>query len=407
MHSQLIREYPYDKPLLSYEEMLKRVQVTAKAIIEFLDREKPEVLVISVIGSVGGSLLYHIAKKRGIKTINIELTRIYNRVAYSEDYRTFTGAKKTFDEIEKGRKSPERENAKNFIKDFRDQPAPYHQQALPTFNNQANKIANVQFLKPKKFAWGIYWHVKTFFNDLKRRKNKDYTDVFVWWIIWDKIRRKVRGLIGYSDLYGQIVPNEQFAFFPLHFDPETATMLYAPRYTDQVHLIKQIARSLPLGMKLYVKEHAAMVGYRKRKYYKEIVRIPNVKLINPQINGLDLVQKAKLLVVISSTSGWEGVLLKKPVITFGDVFYNDIPGVKRCRSFEDLSWLVKEQLENWEHNEDQVVNYVSALLEESVPVDYIDLWLKAETAAEITENEGIIELAKALAKEVGLADKVI
>jgi hypothetical protein len=184
-------------------------------------------------------------------------------------------------------------------------------------------------------------------------------------------------------------------------------MLYAPRYTDQVHLIKQIARSLPLGMKLYVKEHAAMVGYRKRKYYKEIVRIPNVKLINPQINGLDLVQKAKLLVVISSTSGWEGVLLKKPVITFGDVFYNDIPGVKRCRSFEDLSWLVKEQLENWEHNEDQVVNYVSALLEESVPVDYIDLWLKAETAAEITENEGIIELAKALAKEVGLADKVI
>jgi len=405
MSTQLVREYPHDKALLSHEEMIKRIQVTAKAIIEFLDRERPDVLVISVIGSVSSLLLYHIAKKRGIKTINVELTRIHNRIAYSEDYRTFTGAKKCFDEIEGGRKSHEAADARKFIDAFRKKPSPYHQQALPTYNNQVAKIASVQFLHPRKLAWSVYWHGKTFLNDLRKRKNKDYTDVFVWWIIWDKAKRKTRSLIGYSDLYCPVDHNERFAFYPLHFDPETATMLYAPRYTDQIHLIKQIARSLPLDMKLYVKEHAAMVGYRKRSYYKEIRRIPNVKLISPHINGHELVQSARLITTISGTGGWEGVLLKKPVITFGDVFYNDLPGVKRCRSFEDLPFLVKEQLGEWKHNEEQLVNYVSALLEESVPVDYIDLWIKAESIEKVIDNEGIKKLADALAEKIGLNNK--
>lgn len=402
MNGQLKREYPYDKALLSYEDMMRRVQVTAKEIIAFLDREKPDVLVIAVIGSVGSMLLYYIAQKRGIKTMNIELTRIHNNIAFSEDYRTFTGVKKCFDEIEKGRISHKKEEAKKFIDAFRDHPAPYHPQSLPTFNNQALRRGHIQFLKPKRLLWSIYWHAKTFFRDLNKKKNHDYTDVFVWWIIWDKIKRKVRGVIGYSDLHSPIDLKERFAFYPLHFDPETATMLYAPRYTDQAHLIKQIARSLPLDMKLYVKEHPAMVGYRSRAYYKDLLKIPNIKLIAPTTNGLDLVRSAELVTTISSTSGWESVLFKKPLITFGDVFYNDIPGVKRCHSFEDLPFLVKEQLESWQHNESSLVNYVSALLEEAVPVDYIDLWAKAENISDVMENEGIAKLTFALAEQIGL-----
>src|SRR3989339_1128690 len=51
MNGQIAREYPYNKDLLSHEDMLRRIQVSAKEIIKFLNREKPDVVTISVIGS--------------------------------------------------------------------------------------------------------------------------------------------------------------------------------------------------------------------------------------------------------------------------------------------------------------------------------------------------------------------
>jgi hypothetical protein len=187
----------------------------------------------------------------------------------------------------------------------------------------------------------------------------------------------------------------------MHLDPEIATMLYAPYYTNQAHLIKQIARSLPFDMKLYIKEHPAMVGYRTRNFYKEILKTPNVKLINPAINGYDLARLTDLTITITSTSAWETLLFKKPIISFGDVFYNDIPGVKRCRGFEELPYLVKEQLENWKHDESKLISYISALLEDSVPVDYVELWTKAESSEQIMEDEGLIKLTHSLSKKIG------
>jgi hypothetical protein len=402
MNGQLVREYPHDTPLLSHEDMMRLVQVTAKEIIAFLDKEKPDALVFSVVGALGSLLLYHIAKKRGIRTIIIEMTRIKNGMSFSEDYRTFTWVKKRFDEIQEGRISSEKENAQKFLKEFRDRPAPYHPQASPTFNNQAFRSANLRFLAPQKLLWSISWHTKAFFDDFKKWGNNDYSDIFVWWSIWDKSKRKIRGLIGYSDLYTPVVEGEDFAFYPLHVDPEMATMLYAPYYTDQIQVVKATARSLPLHMKLYVKDHPAMVGYRPRSYYKELINIPNVKLIRPDVNGYDLARTAKLTITITSTGGWESILFKKPVITFGDVYYNDIPGVRHCRGYAELPYLIKTQLEGWRHDEEALLNYLSALLEGSIPVDYINLWTKAESLEEISNNEGIINFSLAFAEKLGL-----
>ncbi len=402
MNGQLVREYPFNKPMLSHEEMMKRVQVTARELIAFLDREKPDVVVFSVIGALGSRLLYHMAQKRGIKTINLEVSRIKNGMSFTDDYKTFTWVKQRFDEIQAGSESPKREDAVNFLEEFRNKPEPFYAPAAPSYNNQAYRRSNLRFLAPTKLLWSIRFHTKTFFSDLKRIKNDDYSDIFIWWTIWDKTKRKIRGLIGYSDLYSPVVPGEDFAFYPLHFDPEMTTMLYAPYYTDQIQVVKAAARSIPLHMKLYVKDHPAMTSYRSRTYYKELIKIPNVKLISSAVNGHDLARTAKLTITITGTAGWESILFKRPVITFGDVYFTNIPGVKRCHGWEELPYLVKEQLENWKHDEESLINYLSALLEESVPVDYLNLWTSAKTMGEITDNEGMIALSRALAAKIGL-----
>lgn len=399
MQNQLIRSYPVDRPSVSYESMLKILEGTAKAVTNFLDNEKPDALVISVVGSVGSSLLYHIAKKKGIRTINIDLTRIKNGIAFSEDYRTFSWVDKIFEELQNGKISSYKNEAEEFLRAFRAKPSPYHDQARPDYNNQVQRAANLRFLKPKNFLLSVIWHLKTIVKEI-RKKHSDYTDIKIWSEIYDKFMRKIRGLIGYKDLWEEIVPNESFAFYPLHYEPEIAISLYAPHYTNQRELIKQAARALPVGMYLYVKEHPAMVGYRKRAFYKDIKKIPNVRLINPSYYGHRLSKEAKIIITITSTAGWEGALFGKPVITFGDVYYNKLPTVKRCRSFEELPYLVETALAKNDQDEKSLLNYLSALIEDSIKVDYIDLWSKAETDEEILNNDGIKEMARLLAHKI-------
>ena len=50
---------------------------------------------------------------------------------------------------------------------------------------------------------------------------------------------------------------------------------------------------LPFDMKLYVKEHPTMVGWRLIKDYKLLQKIPNLKIINPNYNGKSLIIKSR------------------------------------------------------------------------------------------------------------------
>ena len=84
MFNQAIREYPYNTPKYTHEEMLRILQVTAKTVLAFLDKEKPDFIVFSAIGAVSSLLLYEIAKKRGIKILHILTTSLRDKFVISE-----------------------------------------------------------------------------------------------------------------------------------------------------------------------------------------------------------------------------------------------------------------------------------------------------------------------------------
>ncbi len=400
MHEHLVREYPHDERPFSHNDLLRILQVTAKALIKFLDEERPDAVVISVVGSAASLLLYHIAKKRGIQAINIEFARIGNRIAYSEDYRNFSWVKERFAEIRNGSPSPERAAARKYLEEFRAEPAPYDADYMQEFYRERGRFDALSFLHPKKLARSIPWHIRTFLADLLRVQRRDYTDIFIWWALWDKLKRKLRTIRGFSDLYYVPRPADRYAYYPLHIEPEIAIMLYAPYYTNQLELIRASAHALPVDMVLYVKEHPGMVGYRTREFYKELLKIPNVRLIAPGVSSTELSKHSSLTFTITSTAGWESLVLKKPVITFGDVYYNDIPGVARCRGFEELPYLVQKQLTEWTHDENTLVAYASALLEDSVAADFSDFWNRAEAYETIRNDAGIAALSRKLASKL-------
>jgi hypothetical protein len=351
---------------------------------------------------VASTLLYEIAKKKGIRTINIDMARIGNRTVFSEDDRTLTWVKQRFDEIRGGMPSEKRSEAIAYLEEFRGHPAPYDINNLPEFYADGGRSVVFRFLDPKKLLKTVPWHIKALIVDMKKMRNRDYNDIFVWWSLWDKLKRKARILRGFSGVFTQPDLNASFAYLPLHTDPEISTMRYAPYYAEMRPLIKAAARSLPVGMLLYVKEHPGMSGYRPRSYYEELLKIPNVRIIGPHYPGGELCKYAKLIITATSTIAWEGMVLKKPIITFGDAFFNDIPGVRRCVGFNDLPFAVKEQLESWKHDEDTLVDYVSALLEDSIPVGFNVLWNNAAPYDEVLSDGGMKQLSALLAKKIGI-----
>ena len=400
MNGQLLREYPHDQPTLSYKEMLQCIQVNAREIIAFLETEKPDAIVFSVIGSVTSTLLYHIAKKKGIQTVNIEFARIGNRIVFSEDDMTFTWVRDRFNQLQSGSKSDRMEEAETFLAKFRENPVPYDYEKLSEYYKPKGPFSVFEFLVPKKLAKSIPWHLKTLWKDIGKRKNRDYTDIFLWWSLWDKLMRKCRMLFTYSGLYTKPDWNADFAYYPFHTDPEIATMRYAPYHTNQQEVIRAVARALPVGMLLYIKEHPSMVGFRTRAYYDDLLRIPNVRLIDPGVSSNQLSVHAAITTTITSTAGWEALLSRKPALTFGNTFYNDIPGVKFCRAYDDLPYMIEELLTKWKSDDGILLNYICALLEDSVSVDFSYMWNEAVAFDTILKDEGMRSLSLLLAQKI-------
>ncbi|MEK7170553.1 MAG: hypothetical protein AAB767_04665 [Patescibacteria group bacterium] len=396
-----LREYPYHTPLLSHEEMMRTITGSARKIITFLDTEKPDVIVFSVITDVSCFLLYHIAKKKGIKTLFIVSERIGVNYTLTEKYEGLTFVESVFQELQKKKLvlTEETARADEFLRTFREKPAPYT--AYDTLKERpVHRGRQFRFLLPQYIGTSVYWLIRNT-KDYLRYKNRDYIKNPLYLLI-DRVKRKTRVLFGFQNFYGVFNPNEDFVFYPLQLEPEMSIALFAPYYNDQLWMCKQIARSLPMHMTLYVKEHPSMWGFRPRSYYRELKKIPNLKLLPPTVINFDILRRAKLIVTLTGTSGWEAVLMQKPVITFGDTFYNMLPTVRKCTTVTDLPNLIKEQLGQFRPDESSLRNLIAALFKEGAPLDLVQLWLKEGSTEMGKKKREVTPFVDYLAKKLNL-----
>ena len=138
--------------------------------------------------------------------------------------------------------------------------------------------------------------------------------------------------------------NDKFVYYPLQSEPERTLLLGAPFYTNQLVLIERLAKSLPIDMKLYVKEHGAMaiIGWREISFYKKIFQLPNVVLLHPDVNYIKLMKSCSILATIRGTSGIEATFYDKPTIIFADVSFHELPSVYRVTNMNDLPKIIKK-----------------------------------------------------------------
>jgi hypothetical protein len=167
----------------------------------------------------------------------------------------------------------------------------------------------------------------------------------------DQLRFHVRAWRTYRHLTGKAVTpladmeGKPFVFFPLHTEPETALQQASPEYFFQLGAIASIARDLPAGYLLAVKETYQNFGRRPDNFYDQIREFKNVVLLDMLELGLDVVRKAEAVVTITGTAGFEAAVMGKPVITFGrHNIYNFLPHVMVVRTEEELAGCLRKAL---------------------------------------------------------------
>lgn len=375
--SQLVREYPYDTPRYSHEDMLRMLQVYAKRIIAFLDEEKPDVLFSAPIGGMSTTLLFHIAKKRGIKTLVMAFTGVRGRTTVSESYDRLTYVEQI---VARDQKKPLEEipgisEVRSYIEEFRQKPRVYSEIHEST-RRKFTRSEQFDFLHPARLVRMVLWLLALSKEWWARPAfRRDYSYVRPSAYVIDSVKRKLRNLIGLSDLYDTLDPAVPYAFFPLHLEPELSLLLLARFDIDQAAVIRRVAQSLPVGMKLVVKEHPQMVALRPRSFYRSLKKIPDVVLVRPELSSFELIARAALVTTITGTAGWEASVFGKPVISFGDTFYNALPSVVRSRTPEELPAEVMRQLSTqFVFDEEALARFVAAIFEDSAKTDILNIW---------------------------------
>lgn len=188
-----------------------------------------------------------------------------------------------------------------------------------------------------------------------------------------------------------------FAYYPLHVDPEASTMVLAPRYTDQLSLIQTISQSLPVGVKLVVKEHRPMVGRRPAGFYSRIARIPGVLLVSPFLDSHQLIEHSSLVTTITGTTGLESLIVGKPTLVIGDPYYRHVNrGVVHLEDHPDMASAIKATLESTPADDEHLIQFLGVVNELSFTLPSRYLW----TTSAQGDDEEMEAAAKTLANQV-------
>jgi hypothetical protein len=203
--------------------------------------------------------------------------------------------------------------------------------AKPLFTHFLSTVGSLRFLFSQ-------WIKKYKYSGFLRRRpliaSYAYSIIFfVFWFIRERFL-----FSRFSNVFEKPVDGEPYVYFPLHLIPESTTLVKAPFYPNELFVLEAVSKSLPMGWKLYVKEHGAMIGERPLRFYTHLKRLSNVRLV--EIGFYDdpkpWIVRSKGVVTLTGSSAFECVMLGKRSIIFGSAFFEVIDGVSRINSIEIL-----------------------------------------------------------------------
>jgi hypothetical protein len=157
-----------------------------------------------------------------------------------------------------------------------------------------------------------------------------------------------------------------FVYFPLHATADYKIRRALPHCQDQASIIEQVADALPQGYDLVLKEHPLSIGRTPVGVLRRLARRDNVRLVEPGMGSGELIERARAVVVISSTVGLEALLRVKPVLTLGRPFYSGYGFTLDIESFREIRTKVPEVL-HVRPDRERIVRFLGAAMRSCYP----------------------------------------
>lgn len=138
----------------------------------------------------------------------------------------------------------------------------------------------------------------------------------------------------------------KFVYFPLHKEPETNMLSASPDFFNQLSAITSIARDLPAGVPLVLKEHVPAFALRGPYFYRDLRDLKNVKIIDSLESSIEIIKEATATVTISGSAGLEASVIGRPSIQFGRFMINRfLPHVMTVEDDRDIAKFLHKAIE--------------------------------------------------------------
>lgn len=362
------------RPRFSHEQMGGILQAALRRIEEFIDQNRPDVIIGFGTSTLGDYIFYLFAKKKGIAYLQLKATKIGNYVSLNDD------AIELSSHIESLLHHPEN------IPDEAMRVAKAHLESIRQKGvRYEGAIRRRTRLRPIGGMLSVgRGAVRDILNRLHPEvRNDNHVESAMQGALHSHWIQPLKAAWASFRLRGRLVRQEQladqprFAFYPLHFEPEVSLQVFGRPFQNQIEVVRNLAASLPCGMILLVKEHPRALGFRPYSYYRKLLEIPNVRLVSSSISTHAVIKHSSLVAVVSGSTGLEAAVMGKPVLVFGIPTYRRLSGtmVRHVCSQHALAEDVSAAIEHHHLDEAALQRYFAAHVAGAVPVNLYSVLL--------------------------------
>lgn len=308
------------------QEILSILEQELKLFESILDEVHPDYFLTFVPVFHHQKLLQDLCRAKGINVLSVYFTGIKNKMILAEDGATFDLKIISKEEL----------TDKNLLKTVKENNI-YDSLFSNFLENRNTSFLNKILALKDYLLTSDSELINSNFMYYGRTKFK---------VTKDAISLELKRKINYNFLQSHSIsaPNLKvpYVYFPMNVVEEYNLLHYAPFYTNQIEVIRHIAKSIPIDYTLYVKEHrgAKIRGWNSIDYYKQVLDIPNVNLIHPDVDNDMLIQHSKLVVTLRGTSSLKALQYGKALIVFGEIPFQILPSVFTVDSLKSLPNLV-------------------------------------------------------------------
>lgn len=330
----------------NYDENMYWLQLNYKKILSIFEEFKPDMILDFDNAELQRTIINEIAYVKKVPYITVE----YSKFGYYK-YPTFQNTIGIDDYVreayERNLKKTREEMADSYayIEEYRQKSTIMNKEFAGTVTAQYKRDSLIWILRVMRGKVHYFWNMDLTARNLKLKKTNRILYAPSWPYMKHYLQTMMvkRKYMGKNKLFEAPVEGENYVYMPLHLIPESTVFVKASYYVDELNLIEQVSKSLPVGWKLYVKEHQAMLGERGIDFYKKAKELHNVRLVqvNHYTDPKPWIINAKGVVTIVGTTAFEEALMGRKSIIFGDVPFELIDGIDRVHSFEELPELIR------------------------------------------------------------------